>query len=295
MDFVGAAIKLLEVAGKVSEGMDDVLSSRDLEDRLERIPSNLGPYGVDPFGFDPQYVKKVVGPAAWLYRKYFRCEAQGLENVPEGRCLIIANHSGQLPFDGLMIGMSMFLDSEPPRFTRSMVERFVPATPFVSPLLARCGQILGTPENCRRLLGAGESILVFPEGVRGLNKTWSQRYRLQRFGQGFMRLALETNTPIVPAVVIGAEEQAPTFYNAKSIGRMFGMPAFPITPTNPLFPGVGLLPLPTRYRIRFGKPMNFEGNANDEDDVILEKVSHVKNKMQQMIDEGLKEREHIFW
>ena len=295
MDFVGAAIKLLEVAGKVSEGMGDVMSSRDLEDRLERIPSNLGPYGVDPFGFDPQYVKKVVGPAAWLYRKYFRCEAQGLENVPEGRCLIIANHSGQLPFDGLMIGMSMFLDSEPPRFTRSMVERFVPATPFVSPLLARCGQILGTPENCRRLLGAGESILVFPEGVRGLNKTWSQRYRLQRFGQGFMRLALETDTPIVPAVVIGAEEQAPTFYNAKSLGKMFGFPAFPITPTNPLFPGVGLLPLPTRYRIRFGKPMNFDGNANDEDDVILEKVSHVKNQMQQMIDEGLKEREHIFW
>ena len=176
-----------------------------------------------------------------------------------------------------------------------MVERFVPATPFVSPLLARCGQILGTPENCRRLLGSGESILVFPEGVRGLNKTWSQRYRLQRFGQGFMRLALETNTPIVPAVVIGAEEQAPTFYNAKSIGRMFGLPAFPITPTNPLFPGIGLLPLPTRYRIRFGEPMAFEGNANDEDDVILEKVSHVKNQMQQMIDEGLREREHIFW
>ena len=295
MDFVGAAIKLLEVAGKVSEGMGDVMSSHDLEDRLERIPSNLGPYGVDPFGFDPQYVKKVVGPAAWLYRKYFRCEAQGLENVPEGRSLIIANHSGQLPFDGLMIGMSMFLDSEPPRFTRSMVERFVPATPFVSPLLARCGQILGTPENCRRLLGSGESILVFPEGVRGLNKTWSQRYRLQRFGQGFMRLALETGTPIVPAVVIGAEEQAPTFYNAKSVGRMLGFPAFPITPTNPLFPGIGLLPLPTRYRIRFGEPMAFEGNANDEDDVILEKVSHVKNQMQQMIDEGLREREHIFW
>ena len=153
MDFVGAAIKLLEVAGKVSEGMGDVMSSRDLEDRLERIPSNLGPYGVDPFGFDPQYVKKVVGPAAWLYRKYFRCEATGLENVPEGRCLIIANHSGQLPFDGLMIGMSMFLDSEPPRFTRSMVERFVPATPFVSPLLARCGQILGTPEKLPALIG----------------------------------------------------------------------------------------------------------------------------------------------
>ena len=295
MDIIDAGIKLLEVAGKVSEGMGDVMSSRELEERFERIPTNLGPYGVDPFGFDPQYVKKVIGPIAWLYQKYFRCEAEGLENIPDGRCLIIANHSGQLPFDGIMIGMSTFLDREPPRFLRSMVERFVPSTPFVSPFMARCGQILGTPENCRRLMAAGESILVFPEGVRGLNKTWAQRYRLQRFGQGFMRLALETETPIVPTVVIGAEEQAPTFYNAEGVGKMFGFPAFPITLTNPLLPGVGLLPLPTRYRIYFGKPLRFTGNANDEDDVILEKVATVKAAMQQMIDEGLRRREHVFW
>ena len=295
MDFVGAAIKLLEVAGKVSEGMGDVMSSRDLEDRLERIPSNLGPYGVDPFGFDPQYVKKVVGPAAWLYRKYFRCEAHGLENVPEGRCLIIANHSGQLPFDGLMIGMSMFLDSEPPRFTRSMVERFVPATPFVSPLLARCGQILGTPENCRRLLGAGESILVFPEGVRGLNKTWSQRYRLQRFRSGLYALGAGNQYTHRTRGGYRGRRAGADVLQCEVSGQDVWIPGLSITPTNPLFPGVGLLPLPTRYRIRFGKPMNFDGNANDEDDVILEKVSHVKNQMQQMIDEGLKEREHIFW
>jgi len=295
MDLVDAGIKLLEVAGKVSEGMGEMASSRDLESRLDRIPTNLGPYGVDPFGFDPQYVKRVIGPFAWLYRRYFRCETFGVENIPDGRCFIIANHSGQLPFDAAMIGMSVFLEREPPRYLRSMVERFVPQTPFVSPFLSRCGQILGTPENCRRLLSAGEGILVFPEGVRGLNKTWRHRYELQRFGQGFMRLAIETKTPVVPTVVIGAEEQAPAFYNARGIGKMLGFPAFPITPTNPLFPGFGLMPLPTRYRIYFGEPIDFEGNANDEDDVILEKVGVVKRAMEKLIERGLDQREHVFW
>ena len=184
--------------GRSAKAWATSMSSKELEERFERIPTNLGPYGVDPFGFDPQYVKKVIGPVPGSIRSIFVARPKGLRIFPDGRCLIIANHSGQLPFDGIMIGMSTFLDREPPRFLRSMVERFVPSTPFVSPFMARCGQILGTPENCRRLMAAGESILVFPEGVRGLNKTWAQRYRLQRFGQGFMRLALETETPIVP-------------------------------------------------------------------------------------------------
>ena len=128
--------------------------------------------------FDPQYLKRYLGLGAW-YRKYFRCESFGVQNLPDGPALVIANHSGQLPYDGAMISMATFLDREPPRFLRSMVERFVPSMPFVSPFLARCGQILGTPENCRRLLEAGESILVFPEGVRGL-KDLAHRYQLQR-------------------------------------------------------------------------------------------------------------------
>ena len=144
-------------------------------------------------------------------------------------------------------------------------------------------------------MGSGEAILVFPEGLRGLNKTWAKRYQLQRFGQGFMRLALETQTPIVPTVVIGAEEQAPTFYNAEALAKAFGFPAFPITMTHPMVPGLGLLPLPTCYRIYFGEPMSFDGNANDEDDFIMEKVRSVQERMQAMIDAGLKRREHVFW
>ena len=291
MDVIDAGVKFLELAAKVSESVGSIISNAELEARLDRIPTNLGSYGVDPFGFDPTYLKKTIGLGAWVYRHYFRCITYGIENIPDGRCIIVANHSGQLPFDGAMIAMAVFLEREPPRFVRSMVERFVPSTPFVSPFLARCGQILGTPENCRRLLAAGEVIQVFPEGVGGLSKTWNERYKLQRFGQGFMRLAIETDTPIIPTAVVGAEEQAPSFYNLKSLGKVFGFPAFPVTPA-PLF---GLLPLPTRYRIYFGQPMKLEGDANDEDEVILAKVEQVRSKMQNMLEEGLEAREHVFW
>jgi 1-acyl-sn-glycerol-3-phosphate acyltransferase len=296
VNLTDAAVKAIELASRVGEGVSAVVSpDPELEARLDRIPTRLGPYGIDPFGFDPQFVKRIVGLAAWLYKSYFRCKTFGIDNVPDGRCFIVANHSGQLPFDAAMITAAVFLEREPPRYVRSMVERFVPRTPFVSMFLSRCGQILGTPENCRRLLEAEEGILVFPEGVRGLNKTWDERYRLQRFGQGFMRLALETNTPIVPAVVIGAEEQAPSFFNLRGLGRLLGVPALPVTPLHPLLPGLGLLPLPTRYRIHFGEPLRFTGDPNDDDDVMQVKVDQVKTAMQRMIDEGLAAREHVFW
>ena len=296
MNLTDAAVRAIELASKVGGAVGSIiLPGPELEERLDRIPTRLGPYGVDAFGFDPQYVKKVAGLFAWIYKSYFRTQAFGVENIPDGRCFVVANHSGQLPFDAAMVTMAIFLEREPPRYVRSMLERFVPATPFVSMFLARCGQILGTPENCKRLLDAEEAILVFPEGVRGLNKTWKDRYKLQRFGQGFMRLAIDTQTPVVPAVVIGAEEQAPSFANLRSIGRVVGFPALPVTPLHPWIPGLGLLPLPTRYRIYFGKPMNFSGDANDEDEVINEKVEQVKSTMQHMIDEGLAAREHVFW
>ena len=116
MDLIDASAKFLEIAGRVSAGMGDAISSRELEDRLSRIPTNLGPYGVDPFGFDPQYLKRYLGLGAWVYRKYFRCESFGVQNLPDGPALVIANHSGQLPYDGAMISMATFLDREPPRF-----------------------------------------------------------------------------------------------------------------------------------------------------------------------------------
>jgi 1-acyl-sn-glycerol-3-phosphate acyltransferase len=296
VSFTDAAVKAIELASKVGGAVGTIVApGPELEERIDRLPTRLGPYGVDPFGFDPQYLKKVIGFAVWMYKSYFRVQAFGVDDIPDGRCFVVANHSGQLPFDAMMLTAAAFLDRDPPRYVRAMIERFVPSTPYVSVFLARCGQILGTPENCKRLLDAEEAILVFPEGIRGLNKTWRDRYRLQRFGQGFMRIALETNTPVVPAVVIGAEEQAPSFANLRRIGRLVGMPALPVTPLHPLLPGLGLFPLPTRYRIHFGKPMRFAGDAAEEDGVINAKVDEVKRAMQRLIDDGLAAREHVFW
>jgi 1-acyl-sn-glycerol-3-phosphate acyltransferase len=170
-----------------------------------------------------------------------------------------------------------------------MVEKWVPTLPYISTFFARVGQIVGTPENCRRLLNAGEAILVFPEGARGITKLWPQRYQLQEFGLGFMRLALETDTPIVPVAVVGAEEQAPALLDIKPVAKLLGFPAFPITPTGLPFP------LPTKYRLYFGEPLHFTGRADDEDSELDKKVRTVKAAIQTMIHQGLKDRRGIFW
>jgi 1-acyl-sn-glycerol-3-phosphate acyltransferase len=203
--------------------------------------------------------------------------------------LVISNHSGQLPFDAAMIGCACLLEGEPPRIPRAMYERWVPTIPFASTLFARMGQVVGTPENCRRLLRQGETVLVFPEGARGISKLYRDRYQLTDFGLGFMRLALETNTPIVPVAVVGAEEQAPALADLKGVARLLGMPALPVTLT-----GVPL-PLPTKYRLYFGEPMTFTGSADEEDAEVEKKVRQVKATIQAMLNEGLRERRHIFW
>ncbi|MEO1482367.1 MAG: lysophospholipid acyltransferase family protein [Myxococcota bacterium] len=289
VDVTEALARFMEFAARAGQTLGEIATSQELKDRIDRLPTHLGPYGVDPFGFDPNYVKQYAGFVAWMYRYYFRVQTFGIGNVPDGRALIIGNHSGQLPFDGAMINASALLEREPPRYYRAMIERFVPATPFASAFMARSGQVLGTPENAKRLLESGEALMVFPEGVRGLNKSWSKRYQLQRFGHGFMRLALETGTPIVPVVVIGAEEQAPSFVNSRTLGRLFGTPVFPI-----IAQGIPL-PAPTKYRIYYGEPMAFEGDANEEDEIIQRKVDEVREVMQNLITRGLEEREAVFW
>ena len=157
--------------------------------------------------------------------------------------------------------------------------------------MTRLGQITGTPENCRRLLRDEEAILVFPEGARGISKPFSKRYQSADFGKGFMRLALETDTPILPVAVIGAEEQAPAI-NIKPLARLLGAPSFPIVPYPPFLP---IIPLPVKYHLYFGEPLTFEGDSDDDEDVLQEKVRAVRNRLQSMIQMGLDERKHVFW
>ena len=260
----------------------------ELEARLARLVAPQNENGVDPFGLELDFAKAAIAPVLWLYRNYFRVETHGIEQVPQGRVMIISNHSGQLPLDGAMIAMSLLLEAEPPRVVRAMVEKWAPTLPFVAPFFARIGQVVGTPENCKRLLAAGETIMVFPEGTRGLNKTYDKRYRLQQFGSGFMRIAVETQTPVLPVAVIGAEEQAPALFDFKQVAKIFGFPALPITPT--LVP----LPLPVKYRLWFGEPMRFSGTAHDDDAELERKVSEVKRAIEILLKRGLKSRGSIF-
>lgn len=260
-----------------------------LDEKIAALTRTENEYGVDPFGFSLDYSLSAIAPFVWLYKHYHRAETFGIQKVPRGRVLLVSNHSGQLPMDGAMIGAAMLLEANPPRAMRAMVEKWMPTLPFVSTFMARIGQIVGTPENCRRLLDNDEAVLIFPEGVRGLNKLWNKRYQLQEFGLGFMRLALETNTPIVPVGVVGAEEQAVSLMDLKPVGKIFGMPSFPVTPYGLPFP------LPTRYRIYFGDPLFFTGRPDDEDAELEKKVKVVRAAVQSMLDAGVKQRKHVFW
>ncbi len=265
----------------------------NFDDRVQRLKERYTGVGGDPFGLDPDTAKYAVMVCAFFHRMYFRAEVHGVENVPEGRVLLIANHSGQLPLDGAVIGSAMFLDAEPPRMIRAMVEKWAHSLPFVSTFFSRVGQVVGVQENARRLLEMGEVLLVFPEGTRGISKPFARRYQLEEFGLGFMRLAIETNTPIVPVAVVGAEEQYINIGNLRWAARALGMPVFPVMPQ--LFVPGGQLPLPTKYHLYFGEPMHFSGDPDDDDVMIEEKVWVVKQTIQSMLNRGLKERKGLFF
>lgn len=282
-DMVGAA---------VPAGVRSI--SREIEERLSKIPTRLNEYGYDAFGLHPESAARQLLPAALAFRRYFRAETFGIEKVPRGRALLIANHAGQLPFDGMMLSVAMLLEAEPPRMLRAMGEYWIPQLPFVSWAAERGGNLVGTPENCVALLEAEECVMAFPEGVRGMNKTWDQRYKLQRFGLGFLRIALDTGTPIVPVGIVGSEEQQPGLSNLESVASLLGMPAFPLTPTFPWLGPLGLLPLPVKYRIHFGDPLLFEGSSSDEDEVVQQKVDRVRAAIGELLDHGRAVREGIF-
>ena len=261
--------------------------NHELRDRLDKAPLELNSYGYDPWGLNCDVARRTLLVFALFYKYYFRVKAYGLENLPKGRMLIIGNHAGQIAIDASMIGMATVLEADPPRFLRGMGEYWLPTLPFFNVFMARVGGVVGTPKNCVDILHHEEAVIAFPEGVRGMNKPFSERYQLQEFGNGFMRLALQTNTPIVPVAVVGSEEQAISIGNFMPLARLFSMPAFPIL--------LNYFPLPTRYHIYFGEPMEFRGNPNDEDEVIVKKVEQVKGRIHDMIQRGLRQRRSIFF
>jgi len=267
----------------------------ELDERIARVTTRLNDYGFDPFGADPAYARHVALLAALFYRYWFRVETNGIARVPEGRVLLIGNHAGNTyAYDGTMLAMAMLLEAEPPRLLRGMGEYYLPKLPFFGTLMHRAGSVVGTPENCIQLLENEEAVMVFPEGQRGFVKPFHKRYQLQRFGLGFMRLAIGTDTPIVPVGIVGSEEQSPGLADVKWMGKLVGSPAFPITPTFPWLGLAGFVPFPVKFRIRFGEPLRFEGEANEDDASIEKRVTVVKRSIRKLVAEARSERTDWF-
>jgi 1-acyl-sn-glycerol-3-phosphate acyltransferase len=295
-DVAEGALPLLDrlraAARHAADELKTRLLGRDFEQRVAMLKARYLDLGGDPFGFDAGTAGNAAITLAFFHRMYFRTEVFGIENVPSGRVLLVANHSGQVPIDAAIIGSALFFDANPPRVMRAMVEKWTATLPFVSAFFNRMGQVVGVPENARRLLEMGEVLLAFPEGIRGVSKPFDRRYQLEQFGLGFMRLAIETDTPIVPVAVIGAEEQYVSLGNLKWAARLLDIPVFPLIPQ--MFVPGAQMPLPTKYRIHFGEPMRFKGDPEDDDTLLAEKVWLVRQTISDMLRRGLASRRSVF-
>jgi 1-acyl-sn-glycerol-3-phosphate acyltransferase len=258
----------------------------DVARAIDSLPNKVNELGFDAWGFHKDRAKLWYSVGKRILMPYFRPQVSGLENLPPGRMLIVPNHSGQLPIDGMIIALVCLMQAEPPRLVRAMVERWFPRLPFINELFSRCGAVLGDPINCRNLLQDDQVIVVFPEGAKGSGKPWRERYTLKPFGRGFMRLALQTQTPIVPCAVIGGEESIISLHDWKTAARLLKMPYFPI-PVTPF-------PLPVQFHVHFGEAMHFSGRYDDEDSVIDEKVRQVEDVVKFLIEKGRAERTSVF-
>jgi 1-acyl-sn-glycerol-3-phosphate acyltransferase len=255
---------------------------------------------VDEFGFDRKFTETLRPFFEFLYTLWWRVEATGLENVPaQGPGLIVANHSGVLPYDGLMVNVAVRHEHPARREVRMLALDMFALLPFLAPMLTRTGAVRANPENGERLLRKGELVGVFPEGVKGVGKRFRDRYKLARFGRGgFVRLALRTGAPIIPCAVVGAEEIHPNLVTANWVGRPLGLPYFPLTPTFPLLGPLGLVPLPSKWSLDFADPLPMESYGPDaaDDPILVNRLSEqVRHQVQSMIDGRLARRRSVWF
>ncbi len=263
-----------------------------------------GEYQVDQFGFDPDLNSTVLMPAALaLYRNWFRVEARGLANVPDcGPALIVANHSGVLPLDAIMLQAGIFAEHPAKRNLRLLGADLVYTMPVLSGLARRSGHTRADPGEARRLLAAGEIVGVFPEGFKGIGKPFSERYRLQRFGRGgFARTALQAGVPIVPCAIVGAEEIYPMIGNSESLARALRLPYFPLTPLFPWLGPIGAVPLPSNWIIEFCDPVPTRGlaasgaaGAEPDEQTVADLADQVRDTIQAKLSDLVVERGRAF-
>lgn len=242
----------------------------------------------DPWGFNIETVHKAMDVVYPFYKKYFRVRVFGAENIKNEPYIFASNHTGQLPIDGALIMMAAALETDPPRILHSMVDRFMAKFPFLGDVSAQAGSILGDRTNCKWLLERNESILVFPEGMKGISKNTNHYYELQQFTNGFYRIALDSKTKILPVTVVGAEEMYPFVFHAKKLGKALGLPTLPVS--------ANLFPLPSPIDIYFGEPVTpAEGvGPEDQDKIIRPHVHQIEKIIKKQLAEGLKNQRPFF-
>ena len=259
-----------------------------------------GDYDTDEFGFDPDLTDHLFLPAMrpW-FNRWFRVETQGLSNVPDvGGALVVANHSGTIPVDALMTTVALHDHHPASRRFRLLGADLVFKAPFMGALARKLGATLACNEDAERLLQAGELVGVFPEGFKGVGKPFSERYTLQRFGRGgFVTAALRTGAPIIPCAIVGAEEIYPMIGNVRTVARVLGLPYFPITPTFPLLGPLGAVPLPSKWFIAFGEPIetaSYGPAAADDPMVVFNLTDQVRETIQHSLYRLLLQRRSVF-
>jgi len=299
-DLLAALIAVLRtVAAASGLGADEVESAvaRTLAFVRRRL---AGDYTVDDFGFDPDFLEHVFLPIARvLYRQWFRVEVRGLENIPQtGSALIVANHSGTIALDAHMLQVAIHDEHPASRTLRLLGADLVFRTPVMGTIARKQGATLATNADAERLLTSGEIVGVFPEGFKGVGKPFRERYKLQRFGRGgFVSAAVRTGAPIIPCAIIGAEETYPMIGDIKLLARLLGAPYFPITPTWPLLGPLGLLPLPSKWIIEFGEPVQTAGfgpHGADDPMLVFDLTDQVRETIQQTLYSLLMLRRSVF-
>jgi 1-acyl-sn-glycerol-3-phosphate acyltransferase len=272
-----------------------------LEHQTDLLKRRLtGEYETDEWGLDMEVVDAVEPFLNFMYKTYWRVETSGLENVPEeGRALLVCNHSGQLPWDGTMVGMAVYNELPNQRIVRTLVHDWFPTLPFFSAVFTKLGQVLANEENGVRLLEQEHLVSVFPEGLKGVSKVFKDRYRLARFGRGgFVRMALKTGAPMIPVSVVGAEETYISLTKADFIARLISFPYFPITITWPWFGLLGFVPLPTKWYIDFGEPIPtdlYGPDAGSNLMLVSQLTDQARNIVQNMVFARLAKRKSVFW
>jgi 1-acyl-sn-glycerol-3-phosphate acyltransferase len=260
-----------------------------------------GSYEVDDFGFDRELTRELLVPMLRpLYEKWFRVELHGLHHIPDhGGALIVANHSGTIALDALMTQVAVADQHPAHRDLRILGADLVFALPFVGTLARRAGHTLACNPDAERLLEAGELVGVWPEGFKGIGKPYSERYRLQRFGRGgFVSAALRARVPIIPTSIVGAEEIYPILADAKVLARLLGLPYFPITPTFPWLGPLGMVPLPSKWHIEFGEPIEtdvFTEGAADDPMLMFNLTDQVRETIQHTLYKLLMQRRSVFF